>query len=186
MASASAPDYLERCGSLARGWEFVQPRCSLDLLMRLAQAALVLGAFLAAAAASGCGKKDPVRALIDDLVEAGEDRSAERIGERLADEFRGQNGMGRADAVATIRRYLAGYEKVDLEVYDVEVQRADGAADVSFRAEFSGRALSIGGLGGLLPPEALYRFDLRVVDAGGSWKVKSAAWEEVAPPSDGR
>jgi hypothetical protein len=155
--------------------------------MRLSRAALAAGISLAAALASGCGGgKDPVQALIDDLVEAGEDKSAERIGERLADDFRGQNGMGRADAVATVRRYLAGYEKVDLEVYDVKVQRADGAADVSFRAEFSGRALSIGGLGGLLPPEALYRFDLRVAEEGGTWKVKTAAWEEVAPPSDER
>ena len=117
---------------------------------------------------------------------AAEDKSAERIRERLADDFRGQNGIGRADAVAAIRRYLAGYEKVDLDVYDVSIQRADGAAEVSFRVEFSGRALSIGGLGGLLPPEALYRFDLRVVDLGGTWKVRNAAWEEVAPPSDGR
>jgi hypothetical protein len=154
--------------------------------MRLSTRALVVAALLAAVAAGCGGKKDPVQALIDDLVDAAEDKSAERIGERLADDFRGQNGMGRADAVATIRRYLAGYEKVDLEVYDIKVQRADGAADVSFRAEFSGRALSIGGLGGLLPPEALYRFDLRVAEAGGTWKVNTAAWEEVAPPSDGR
>jgi hypothetical protein len=155
--------------------------------MRLLTAALALGVTTAVAMAVGCGgKKDPVEALIDDLVAAAEDKSAERIGERLADDFRGQNGMARADAVAAIRRYLAGYETVDLEVYDVSIQRADGAADVSFRAEFSGRALSIGGLGGLLPPEALYRFDLRVVDLGGTWKVRNAAWEEVAPPSDGR
>jgi hypothetical protein len=154
--------------------------------MRLSRTVFVV-ASLAAAVAAGCGgKRDPVQALIDDLVDAAEAKSAERIGERLADDFRGQNGMGRADAVATIRRYLAGYEKVDLEVYDVSVQGADGAADVSFRAEFSGRALSIGGLGGLLPPEAMYRFDLRVVDLGGTLKVKTAAWEEVAPPSDGR
>jgi hypothetical protein len=153
--------------------------------MRLLKA-LVLGLCVAAVASACGGKKDPVPALIDDLVDAAEHKSAERIGQRLADDFRGQNGMGRADAVATIRRYLAGYEKVDLEVYDVSIQRADGAADVSFRAEFSGRALSIGGLGGLLPPEAMYRFDLHVVDAGGTWKVQTAAWEEVAPPSGGR
>jgi hypothetical protein len=156
-------------------------------VLRLRATALALAVPLAAAIAAGCGgKKDPVQALIDDLVDAAEDKSAERIGQRLAEDFRGQNGMGRADAVATVRRYLAGYEKVDLTVYDVNVQRADGGADVSFRAEFSGRALTIGGLGGLLPPEAMYRFDLRVVDAGGTWKVKTAAWEELAPPSDGR
>jgi hypothetical protein len=155
--------------------------------MRLPATALVLGASLATALVAGCGgKTDPVQALIDDLVEAAEDKSAERIGERLADDFRGQNGMGRADAVAAVRRYLAGYEKVDLEVYGVSIQRADRAADVSFQAEFSGRALSIGGLGGLLPPEALYRFELHVAEQGGTWKVQRAAWEEVAPPDDGR
>ena len=156
--------------------------------MRFPARDLALSASLAVAAAlAGCGaKEDPVHSLIRGLEEAAEDKSAERIGERLADDFRGQNGMGRADAVATIRRYLAGYETVALEVYDVSIQRADGNADVSLRAEFSGRALSIGGLGGLLPPEALYRFDLHVVDLGGTWKVQRAAWEEVAPGGDGR
>jgi hypothetical protein len=145
-------------------------------------------AFLAMAliAAPSCGaKKDPVQALIDDLEDAAERKDAEGIGARLADDFRGQNGMGRADAVANIRRYLAGYEEVDLEVYDVKVQRGDGSADASFSAEFSGRALSIGGLGGLLPPEALYRFDLHAVERGGTWKVQRAAWEEAAPPGEG-
>ena len=172
---------------MALGSDFVQPRCSLGLVLSLRATALALAVPLAAALAAGCGgKKDPVQALIDDLVDAAEDKSAERIGQRLAEDFRGQNGMGRADAVATVRRYLAGYEKVDLEVYDVSIQRAEGAADVSFRAEFSGRALSIGGLGGLLPPEAMYRFDLHLVEQGGTWKVERAAWEEAAPPSDGR
>lgn len=138
-------------------------------------------------AAPSCGaRKDPVQALIEDLEEAAEGKDADRIGQRLADDFRGQNGMGRGEAVATIRRYLAGYEKVDLEVYDVTIQRGDGSADASFRAEFSGRALSIGGLGGLLPPEAMYRFDLHAVDSGGTWKVQRAGWEEVAPRGDER
>lgn len=156
--------------------------------MPVSRAALRIGASLAAAVVMGCGaKKDPVQALIDDLEHAAEDKSAERIGELLADDFRGQNGTGRAEAVATIRRYLAGYEKVHLEVYDVSIQRAEGSADASLRVEFWGRALSIGGLSGLLPPEALYHFDLHVVDrGGGTWKVQQAAWNEVAPPGDGR
>jgi hypothetical protein len=147
----------------------------------------LLASLAVAAVLAACGaKKDPVQGLIDDLEEAAERKDAEGIGSRLADDFRGQNGMGRADAVATIRRYLAGYEKVSLEVYDVNVRRGDGSADASFSAEFSGRALSIGGLGGLLPPEALYRFDLHVVEQGGTWKVQRAAWEEVASPGDER
>jgi hypothetical protein len=135
----------------------------------------------------GCGaRKDPVQALVDDLEAAAEDKSADGIRERLADDFRGQGGINRAEAVSTIRRYLAGYEKVQIEVYDVKVQRGDGSADVTFRVEFSGHPLSIGGLAGLLPPGAAYRFDLHVVDQGGTWKVQRAAWESVAPPEPGR
>jgi hypothetical protein len=145
----------------------------------------LLAALLLAVPACGAGK-DPVQALVDGLESAAERKDAERIGELLADDFRGQDGLGRADAVATIRRYLAGYEKVDLEVYDVSIRRADGSADVSFGAEFSGQALSIGGLGGLLPPGAAYRFDLHVVERPGGWKVQRAAWEAVAPPDSGR
>jgi len=155
--------------------------------MRLSATARAISASLALTTVlAACAKKDPVRALVDDLEEAAEHKDADGVRELLTDDFRGEGGIDRAEAVSTIRRYLAGYEKVDLEVYDVSIQRAEGAADVSFRAEFSGRALSIGGLGGLLPPEAMYRFDLHVVEQGGTWKVERAAWEEAAPPSDGR
>jgi hypothetical protein len=151
--------------------------------------ATVVAAALVASAAgvTGCGaRKDPVQALVDDLEAAAEDKSADGIRERLADDFRGQGGIDRAEAVSMIRRYLAGYEKVDLEVYDLSVQRGDGSADVTFRVEFSGHPLSIGGLGGLLPPGAAYRFDLHVAERAGAWKVERAAWEAVAPPDAGR
>jgi len=135
----------------------------------------------------GCGTKaDPVQALVEDLEEAAEDKSADGIRDRLTDDFRGQGGVNRAEATAQLRRYFAAYEKVEIEVYDVSVQRGDGAADVAFRVEFSGDALSVGGLGGLLPPGAAYRFDLHVVERAGAWKVQRAAWEALAPPAEGR
>ena len=154
------------------------------MIATLLAAALVSSAV---AGLTGCGaRKDPVQALVDDLEAAAEHKSADGIRERLADDFRGEGGIDRAEAVSTIRRYLAGYEKVDLEVYDVAIQRAEGSADVTFRVEFSGRAVKIGGLDGLLPPGAAYRFDLHVVEQPGGWKVQRAAWEAVAPPDTGR
>jgi hypothetical protein len=135
----------------------------------------------------GCGsRKDPVQALVDDLEAAVEARNADGVRERLADDFRGQGGINRAEAVSMIRRYLAGYEKVEVEVYDLDVQRGEGSADVKFRIEFSGHALSFGGLAGLLPPGAAYRFDLHVVEQAGGYKVQRAAWDAVAPPAEGR
>jgi hypothetical protein len=134
---------------------------------------------------AGCGaRKDPVLALIDELEAAVEDKSADKVRELVANDFRGQGGINRAEAIALLRGYLAGYEKVQAEVYDVTVQRSGGSADVKFRVEFSGQALRIGGLSGLLPPGAAYRFDLHVVERDGAWKVQRAGWEAVAPPAD--
>lgn len=138
-------------------------------------------------AGAGCGKKkDPVLALVDALEAAAEDRSADRFRDLLTEDFHGQGGISRAEATAELRRYFAAYEKVSIEVYDLSVQRGDGSADVSFRVEFTGEALKIGGLGGLLPPGASYRFDLHVVERAGAWKVQRAAWESVAAPEPGR
>ena len=146
--------------------------------------ALLAATFVALTA---CGaKKDPVQALMDDLEAAVEERNADAIRERLAEDFRGQGGVNRAEAVSMIRRYLAGYEKVDVEVYDLQVQRGDGSADATFRVEFSGHARSIGGLDGLLPPGAAYRFDLHVVEQAGAWKVQRAGWEALATPGEVR
>jgi hypothetical protein len=135
----------------------------------------------------GCGaRKDPVQALVDNLEAAAEDKNADGIRERLADDFRGQGGIDRAESVSMIRRYLAGYETVELEIYDFSVQRGAGSADVKFGVDFSGHPLNIGGLAGLLPPDAAYRFDLHVVEQAGAWKVQRAAWEAIAPPDAGR
>ena len=135
---------------------------------------------------AGCSRKDPVLALLDDLEDAVEDKSAEEVRDLVAADFRGQGGIDRAEAIALLRGYLAAYEKVEVDVYDVSVQRANGAADVKFAADFSGQALSVGGLSGLLPPGAAYRFDLHVVDQRGTWRVQRATWEEVATPAEGR
>jgi len=148
-------------------------------------AAVLLAA--AVVAQAGCGaRKEPVQALVDDLEAAAEDRNADRFRDLLADDFKGQGGVGRAEATAELRRYFAAYEKVAIEVYDLSVKRADGSADVSFRVEFSGKPLQIGGLAGLLPPGAAYRFDLHVVEQPGNWKVQRAAWESVPLPEPGR
>jgi hypothetical protein len=150
--------------------------------MRLSRTTLA-GFAVALVALAGCGaRKDPVLALVDDLEAAAEDKSADGIRDRLADGFRGQDRQNRAETYATLRRYFAAYETIELEVYDVSVQRSDGAADVRFRVLFSGHARSIGGLDGFLPPGAAYRFDLHVIDQGGTWKVDRAAWETDAPP----
>ena len=148
--------------------------------------ALALSALLLGEAA--CREaRDPVLDLVDSLRQSAEDRDAQSIADRLADDFKGSAGADKAEATATLRRYFAGYESVHLAVYDVVVRgRTENEAEVSFRAEFSGSARRIGGLDGFLPPSAVERFDLRLVRSGTEWKVASAEWKPVEPmPSPG-
>jgi len=126
---------------------------------------------------------DPVRALVDALAEAAEDRDADGILERLDPGFSAQGGLTRADAAASLRRYFAGYETIDVEVFDVETLPGEAVSRVRARIGFTGQANRTLGLEGLLPPSAVYRFDLDVAEHDGAWRVTRAAWEQAAPPA---
>jgi hypothetical protein len=145
---------------------------------------MLLAAALALSGACSRAPRDPVQALLADLEAAAEARDADRFAARLSPAFVTGDGMSRTDAVALLRRYLAGYENVALKVYGTEVERAGNTARVRTIVEFSGRARAIGGLDGLLPPEAAYRFDLETAEEDGTWRVRSTRWEQVtAAPS---
>ena len=138
-----------------------------------------LGLAVAAGFALACSvsPEDPIEELRLELERAAEARDADRFGARLSETFRGSGGLGKADAMASLRRYFAAYESVDLEVYGVEVRRDGDTAEVGCVVELSGRARQLGGLKGLLPPAAVYRFDLVVAADEGVWRVREAAWE---------
>ena len=139
----------------------------------------LLAAALLAAACAGCGApKDPVQALLDDVTSAAEDKNADRTVARLSERFQGTGGMGRAEARVTLQRYFAAYESVDLTVYDVQ---AEGHERVRLRVDFSGRPRQVGGLAGLLPSTAIYRFELELATEGGRLVVLRASWEPWTP-----
>jgi hypothetical protein len=143
-------------------------------------AVLLLGAALAA-----CGPaQDPVEILLAELEAAAEDRDPARFASHLSPSFTGQGNLRRSDAEAALRRALAGYETVELDVFDVEREpREGGRVHVRLRVEMTGRAQQAFGLQGLLPPDALYRFELELVPEDGVLKVTSAAWELESRPA---
>jgi hypothetical protein len=150
--------------------------------MKRALAHLGIPLILAAGLACSGTPADPVEELINELEAAAEARDADRFGERLSPAFEGPRGMTRDAGLADLRRYFAAYESVDLEVYAVEVARDGARADVRCVVEFAGRARALGGLRGLLPPAAVYRFELGVADEAGVWRVERGSWELVRPP----
>jgi ketosteroid isomerase-like protein len=136
--------------------------------------------------ALSCRKEtDPVRRLLNDLEEAAEARDAEAVLKRLAPDFRGQNGLRRADAGAELRRYFFGYEKIDVTLSDVAVEPAGDDAYVRLRIDVSGKPTGVGGLEGLLPAASAYRFSLELKKTGEAWLIAAATWERIdlnAPP----
>ncbi|HEY3171311.1 MAG TPA: nuclear transport factor 2 family protein [Thermoanaerobaculia bacterium] len=130
---------------------------------------------------TGCGSgSDPVRGTIEEMVRAAEKRDAPSVMDRLAPDFQAADGTGRADMESALRGYFAAYERLDVRISDLTIERAVGAARARFRAELSGKPRQIAGLDGWLPRTASYRFDLRLSpDLRGRWLVTSAGWEEA-------
>jgi len=147
---------------------------------------LAAAPLLVAALAAACARPpaDPVEALLAELEAAAEARDAERFAGRLAPAFQGAPGLGRPEALALLRRYFAAYESVAIDVYGVEAERDRTTARVQCIVEFSGQARQAFGLEGLLPPSAVYRFDLDVADEDGAWKVRGAAWAPAEPAGE--
>jgi hypothetical protein len=138
---------------------------------------LTLGLALALAACGG-PPQDPVERLLHDVESAAENRDAAAVAERLAEDFEGEGRLRKADAVAMLRRYLAGYERVGIEVYELQGQE-DGR--LTLRADFSGKPRDVGGLAGLLPESVLYEFELELAGQGDELKVRRATWRPWAP-----
>jgi hypothetical protein len=140
-----------------------------------------LRAIAATVAGVACAGKpaDPAQALVEDVAEAAEDRDAGRVLARLADGFQGQGGLSKADVAASLRRYFAAYESIDLEVFDLVTEPGDGVTRIRTRVGFSGQAQKGLGLEGLLPPSAVYAFDVDARDEDGSWRITRAAWEQT-------
>jgi hypothetical protein len=135
--------------------------------------------------AAGCSRaaRDPVQVMLDELAAAAEARDADRVLGRLSDAFQGRGGEPRAEIGPMLRRYFAGYESIGIELHNVEIEHQDGSARVRCVVAFSGHPRKAFGLEGLLPPSAVYRFDLDAVSEGGTWRVRRAAWEPAEPPS---
>ena len=137
-------------------------------------------AALAVLFSAGCGaKRDPVRDAVDAMAKAANARDESALFSHVAGNFQAADGSGLAEAKSLVQRAFAAYEILNVTFSNVQIERAEGAARVRFRAEMSGQPRKIGGLDGLLPSSAKYDFDLRMVPEGGTWKVAWAQWTQA-------
>jgi hypothetical protein len=139
----------------------------------LALPALVLLLFAACRPA-----KDSVVAAVDSLVEGANKRDRSAIVKRLTPDFQAADGSNFADMDQRIRQVFAGYDSLSVTLSGLTVERGNEVALARFRLDLSGAPAHFGGLEGLLPRSSRYKFELRLVPAGGQWKVAWASWEE--------
>jgi hypothetical protein len=154
-----------------------------DARRRRCLALLTVVSLAVGLALHACGpKRDPIEKLLETLERGAEARKASVIEEALAPGFVGQGATPRAEVGTLLRRYFAAYETVNLEVYDVTIERqGEDVARLAFRVDFNGRPLQLGGLAGVLPPAAMYHFDLDLRREGQRWLIAKAGWDEVVP-----
>ena len=145
------------------------------------RAALTLFALVLAASLPACRKEaDPVRATIEALAEAVEDRDADAAGALLAAAYADGEHAGRDAAQLTIRRYFAAYESISTAFSDLAIERKPDLARATFTASFDGAPRKIGALDGMLPRTAKVRFEMNLVPEEGRWKVSWAGWSVVS------
>jgi len=149
----------------------------LSLLLRRILPVLAAALLLTAACR---GEKDPLRRTLDGIVRAAQERDAEGVVASLTPDFRDEEGEGAAGVAATLRRYFAAYESIDVKVRDLEIERAPESARARFVADISGRPRRLAGIDRFFPSATTCRFDLRLVPEAGRWRVAWASWEVAA------
>ena len=128
-----------------------------------------------------CRKEaDPVRATIESLESAAEDRDAEAAGELLAAAYTDVEHPDRAAALGTLRRYFAAYESISASFSDLAVDRKPDLARATFVASFDGTPRKLGSLDAFLPRSAKVRFEMTLAPEGDRWKVVWAGWSLVS------
>ena len=130
-------------------------------------------AFLAALLLlAACAKQDPIARTIDHVVAAAEDRDAAEVMESLSSRY-----AGRADVERDLRRYLFGYQHIDITVRELESQSTSDGGWATFRVDFTGVPKKAAGLDQFLPRSATYHFALDFVHESGEMKIAKAQWE---------
>jgi hypothetical protein len=137
-----------------------------------------LAAAIVAGAACG-GRPDPSVGAIRNLARAANRRDAGPIVAALSPEFRGTGGTSREELDGEIRRLFAAYRSIDVAVTGLAIERFPEFDLARFDADFRGAARAIGGLDGILPPSARFRFEVRLARDGERRIVTQATWEEI-------
>lgn len=123
---------------------------------------------------AGCAKEDPeqaLRASVTSLQAALEARDGAAIGDRLAEDFVGPEGLDRQGARRMAQLVFLRHQNISATLGPLDVSMKGDHATVRFTAVVTG------GAGGLLPETGqLYNVQTGWRSQDGDWKLTSAEW----------
>lgn len=124
---------------------------------------------------AGCHRAEPEQRLRDTLGtlhEAVERKDAAAVGDILADDFIGPDGLDRRGARRMAQLLFLRHDTVGANLGPVQVEMRPGHATARFSVAMTG------GSGALLPDAArLYEVETGWREEGGEWRMTSARWE---------
>ena len=131
-------------------------------------------------ACSGDGSaEDQIRHLIDNAVQAAEDRSPDGLSELMHADFIDQQGNNRQQLAKLLRLYFFRHKNIHLftRMYSIEMLSANQAS-VSLHVAMAGTVISdVNALSAL--SARIYRFELQLVKQD-DWLLRHASWEPAS------
>ncbi len=140
---------------------------------------LTLILLLAQACSDDGSAEDQIRHLIDNAVQAAEDRSLDGLSELMHTEFIDQQGNNRQQLGRLLRVYFFRHKNIHLftRVDSIEIP-SDNQASVSLHVAMAGTVISdVDALSSL--SARIYRFELQLVKQD-DWLLRHASWEPAS------
>ena len=134
---------------------------------------------LAQACSDDGSAEDQIRHLIDNAVQAAEDRSLDGLSELMHTEFIDQQGNNRQQLGRLLRVYFFRHKNIHLftRVDSIEIP-SDNQASVSLHVAMAGTVISdVDALSSL--SARIYRFELQLVKQD-DWLLRHASWEPAS------
>jgi hypothetical protein len=131
--------------------------------------------------ASGCGASDPeteIRALLAAAEAAAEARDVGFFGDAIGANYRDSRGNDREAMLRLIRGLFIANQRIEIvsRIDEVAIEGGDAARAV-VHAGMIGRRTDATLIDGL--DADLYRFELELVNAGGTWQVIGAEFKRA-------
>ena len=149
--------------------------------MRQFQVVLVVLAILISGCSSETSTEDHIRAVISMIEKAAEERSMSGVSQHLSVNYKDKYHWNRRAAVRSLLGYFHQHRSIHLltRITSVEIDTGEQAANAVVYVAMAG--VPVESIDALVTVKAnLYRFDIRLLEEQGQWRVINTEWREAS------